>query len=623
MLGRTDSRRRLLFLMAVFAVGSMALIARSAYWQVLRGEELTAKAVAQTSIRIEVPSRRGDIYDRTGTVLLATTVGRDRLVAAADQFTPTSLERTATALVKLLELDEAATTALRERLASGKPYVILARGLKPELAERIRIASRAGQLNHIGLEAEPERVYPQAGGGPDSSLAAHLLGFVNRESAGQYGIEQRYQDVLAGSPRILLAQRDVNGRSMPETAVVQEPGEVGEDLRLTIDASLQLALEQELLHAWIADEAKSVSGVIMDPYTGEVYAEATYPSYDANDYRAVAATDPGRFIDPVVSNVYEPGSVFKMMTATTALEAGTVKRTTRIKDAGTLRLDGGRTKIDNADRKSKGWLSFEDGIAYSRNVIAAKVALGLADSTDKAAAMLYATWKKLGYGELTGIDVAGETSGRNYVRDPAITPWREIDLANASFGQGVAVTPIQLATAFAALLNGGMLVQPHVVQAVGPRDVEVALGARVVEPKVARDLVRVMDNVIEEVPFYRDRTQVPGFYVGGKTGTAQIWDAAKGNWKVNLFNYTFVGYIARETGAPDLVVAVRIEEGTPTVARVGQLEMPVMSFELFRRIATNAINTPDLLAARPARATDRAAENAAGADPAADPAADR
>lgn len=608
MLGRTDSRRRLLFLMVTFAIGSLALVARTAYWQVLRGDELTAMAAAQTSIRIEVPSRRGDIYDRSGTVLLATTVDRDRLVAAADQLTPTRIEQTATTLVQLLDLDTTEARALRDKLASGRRYVILARGIEPKLAERIRVAIRARQAFHIALESEPERVYPQEGGGPESSLAAHLLGFVNRENAGQYGVEQFYQEALAGSPRLLVAQRDVSGRPMAETSVVKEPGQVGEDLRLTIDASLQLALEQELLSAWINDAAKSVSAVVLDPYTGEVYAQATYPSYDANQYRAIADTDPNRFIDPVVSNVYEPGSVFKMMTATTALEAATVKPSTRIKDQGTLRLDGGKTKIDNADRRSMGWLTFEDGIAYSRNVIAAKVALGLADTTGEAAAMIFDTWKKLGYGELTGIDVAGEASGKNYVRDPAIAPWREIDLANASFGQGVAVTPIQLATAFAALLNGGTLVQPHVVQGVGTKDVEVASRGRVMEPTISKDLVRLMDNVIEEVPFYRDRTRVPGFYVGGKTGTAQIWDSAKGNWKYNLFNYSFVGYIAREAGVPDLVVAVRIEEGTPNVARVGMLEMPVMSFELFRRIATNAINTPDLLANRPAPAATGAAD---------------
>ena len=200
---------------------------------------------------------------------------------------------------------------------------------------------------------------------------------------------------------------------MPETAVVEAPGSIGEDIRLTIDAGLQLALEQELLAAWIADEAKSVSAVVMDPYTGEVYAEATYPSYDANDYRAIADEAPNRFIDPVVSNVYEPGSVFKMMTAVGAPSSrARSRRTTRIKDVGTLRLDGGESKIDNADHKGMGWITFEDGIAYSRNVVAAKVALGLGDTTAESAAMLYDTWRKLGFGQPTGIDVAGEASGR-------------------------------------------------------------------------------------------------------------------------------------------------------------------------------------------------------------------
>ncbi len=611
MLGRTDSRRRLLVLLTVFIVGSLALFARTAYWQVLNGDFLLARAAAQTTVRIEVAGRRGDIYDRTGTVLLATTIDRDRLVAAADQLARDPAERTRTGdeLVRLLKLDEAGEATLREKLASERPYIVVARGIEPSVAERIRQALRDERIAHVALEAEPERVYPQAGGGPESTLGAHLLGFVNRENAGQYGIEQAYQETLAGTPRIMVAQRDVNGRPMPETAVVEAPGSIGEDVRLTIDASLQLALEQELLAAWIADEAKSVSAIVMDPYTGAIYAEATYPSYDANDYRAVAEEAPGRFIDPIVSSVYEPGSVFKMMTAVTALESGTVTRTTPIKDVGTLKLDNGESKIDNADHRGMGWVTFEDGIAYSRNVVAAKVALDLGDSTTESATMLYDTWRKLGFGQKTGIDLAGETSGNAYVRDPTVTPWGEIDLANGAFGQGVAVTPIQLATAYAALANGGILVQPHVVSGVGPRDVTVADRGRVVPKKISRTLLRMMDHVVHEVSYYRDRTLVPGYHVGGKTGTAQIWDAKKKEWKHNLFNFSFVGYIGREAGSPDLVVAVRIEEGRPRLPRLGLLEMPVMSFELFRRVATDAIRTPDLLddrvVAEPVPATDR------------------
>lgn len=611
MLGRTDSRRRLLVLLFVFVFGSLALVARLAYWQLVDRERLVSEALSQTTVTINTPSQRGEIYDRTGTVVLATTVQRERLVAAPANLTQERRRMTVIELARILGLDDDDTGVLRDKLTGDAKYVILRHGLERAVADQIRNAISAKQAFGLSLEPEPERVYLQVGGGPGSSLAAHLLGFVNREGSGQYGIEQQYQSVLAGEPRVLAAQRDASGRANVEAADVTQAGQPGTDLTLTIDAGLQLRVEQELLAAWVADRAKRASAVVMDPKTGEIYAMATYPSYDGNDYKAIAASDPSRFIDPVVASVYEPGSVFKMMTAVAALTNGTVTPSTRIKDTGTLRLDNGKTKIDDADRKGKGWMTFEDGVAYSRNVVAAKVALGLGKTTKESSTILHDMWLRLGYGAPTGIDVAGEVAG--LVRDPGVRAWRQIDLANASFGQGVAVTPIQLASAFAALMNGGTLVQPHVVKTVGTHDVVVAPRAEgVVDGTVSRTLVKMMRHVITEVPFYRDRTLVPGYDVGGKTGTAQIWDPkanhGHGAWKVNLFNYSFVGYIGRQVGNPELVVAIQIEEGTPTVARVGQIEMPVMSFELFRRIATDAITTPDLLPERPPAApqmTDR------------------
>jgi stage V sporulation protein D (sporulation-specific penicillin-binding protein) len=603
MLGRTDSRRRHLVLLVIFVLGSVALTARLAYWQVVDRDRLTSEALSQTTVTIETPSRRGDIYDRTGTVVLATTVQRQRLVAAPDQLTPDRRRSTVAELARILGLDAAGTIALRDLLTGTAKYVIVRHGLERAVADRIQSAIDGNQVSGVSLEPEPQRVYPQSGGGPSSSLAAQLLGFVNREGGGQYGVEQSYQSTLAGEPRVVLAQRDAGGQPVLETGTVSQAGQTGADLRLTIDAGLQLRVEQELLAAWVADKAKRASAVVMDPYTGEVYAMATYPSYDANDYQAIAASDPSRFIDPVVASVYEPGSVFKMMTAAAALTNGTVTPSTRIKDSGFLRLDNGKSKIDDADRKAMGWMTFEDGVAYSRNVVAAKVAMGLAPTIAGSSATLYDMWLKLGYGAPTGIDVAGEVAG--LVRDPGVRSWREIDLANGSFGQGVAVTPIQLAMAYAGLMNGGTLVQPHVVKAIGDREVVApARASGVVDGAVSKTLIKMMRHVVTTVPFYRDRTLVPGYDVGGKTGTAQIWDPkarnGRGAWKDNLFNYSFVGYIGRTVGTPDLVVAIQIEEGTPTIARVGHLEMPVMSFELFRRIATDAITTPDLLAGRPA-----------------------
>jgi len=491
-----------------------------------------------------------------------------------------------------------AATALTANVQSGRPYIVLAHELTPDQSAAIRAASTptaTTKATAFGLILEPEelRQYPQSGGSPNTTLAAHLLGFVNRDGQGQYGVEQYYQTQLAGRNTVVAAQQDGAGNLIPDTSTVLEQGFAGQDLELTIDASLQMAVEQELLAAWIADRAKRVSAVVIDPYSGEIYAYASYPSYNENDYQQIANVDPGRFVDPIVSTVYEPGSVFKLMTATAAIGSGAVKPTTQFNDPGHLSLDHGVNHVYDADKQPMPRMTFAKGIAFSRNVVAAQVALRLGRTTARAARVLYNSWITMGFGQKTGIDVANEVDG--IVHDPATTPWQQIDLANGSFGQGMAVTPIQLAQAYSAMLNGGTLVQPRVVKSIGNQDTPPVSKGRVMTAALSRTLTKIMKSVISTVPFYRNRTLIPGFEVGGKTGTAQIWDPAKNDWKVNLFNYSFVGYIARTPGHPDLVVAVRIEEGTPTVVRQGHLEMPVMSFELFRRIAHDAITTPYLV----------------------------
>jgi cell division protein FtsI/penicillin-binding protein 2 len=586
-LGRTDSRRRLVFLVLVLLVVCVAIVARLAWWQVVRGADLTAMAHTQTHLRMVVDNQRGTIYDRSGTVVLATTVDRVRVVAAAKGLSPAAQGVDVARLGELLALDAAGRIELAERLRSGRPYVVLARDIESETGERLRDAIRDGSLVGISVEAESARVYPQAGGGQGSTLAAQLTGFVNRDGLGQYGVEQFYDDQLAGSPTVYEAQKDASGRAIADTELIVQPGVPGADLRLTIDAGLQLAVEQEVLAAWIADHAATVSAVVMDPYTGEIYAYASYPSYDANDYRAIAADDPSRFVDPLISLVYEPGSVFKMLTVVAALEQGTATPTTRYLDERVLVLDDGRARIRNADRKAMGELTLEDAIAYSRNIVAAKVAFGLAPTLGESAAILHEVWTRLGFGEPTGIDLAGEVGG--LVRDPSISSWREIDVANAAFGQGVAVTPIQLARAYAAMLNGGTLVRPHVVAAIGDGPSSMGGGAQALAPELVPTLTAMLNHVTSG-PWYADGALVPGYTVGGKTGTGQIWDASKQAWKSNVFNHTFVGYIGRRVGHPDLIVAVRINE-----ARSRSDLLTVGSHELFRRVATDAVQTPALL----------------------------
>ncbi len=598
--GRTDSGRRLLLLLVVFVVVAGALVTRLGFWQIAQRDELVESARRQIYFRAEVPSKRGQIYDRSGTVVLAASVTRDRLIVSAERLTPTDRAEMATFLAEQLHLDAAEIGAVAAQLETGRPYLVIARNLLPERSQAIEEAAMAAGITGITFESESARTYPQEGGGPNSSLAAHLVGFVNRDGQGQYGVEQYYQDLLAGAPSVVEADRDASGAALAETQRTVEPGVPGVDIQLTIDAGLQLALEQEVMAAGIANGAKSVSAVVLDPWTGEIYASASYPSYNANDYAEIAADDPSQFIDPVVSHVYEPGSVFKMFTVAAGLEQGTTSLDREYRDSGRLHLDNGRARIEDADGKAMGVMSLADGIAYSRNVVAAKVALGLAPTTSEASSILHELWTRLGFGSPTNVDLAGEVRG--LVNDPAISRWRQIDLANGSFGQGVAVTQVQLARAYAAMINGGVLVQPHIVAGVGAEPVVATQDAPVLDPSMSGPLANLMGHVLDS-PWYEKDSRIPGYWVGGKTGTAQVWDAERNRWYFNIYNFSCVGFIGRQEGHPDLVVAVKIGEVPPNRNAAGEFVLPVNSVELFRRVATDAITTPGLLPVLPPEVT--------------------
>src|ERR671921_763171 len=296
---RTDSGRRLLLLLVVFVLAAGALVARLGYWQLAQRDELVEGARRQIFYRAEVPSRRGQIYDRSGTVVLAASVTRDKLVVAAERMTAEQRAKTVAFLAEQLALDEEGAALIAAKLESGKPYLVLARDILPERSEAIEAAAAAAGIGNITFESDSARSYPQTGGSPGTTLAAQLMGFVNREGQGQYGVEQFYHATLAGEPKVIEADRDAGGKPLAETERTVEPGSPGEDIRLTIDAGLQLAVEQELMAVRIADGARAASAVVLDPWTGEIYAEATYPSYDANDYTAIAADDPSQFLDPV------------------------------------------------------------------------------------------------------------------------------------------------------------------------------------------------------------------------------------------------------------------------------------------------------------------------------------
>jgi cell division protein FtsI/penicillin-binding protein 2 len=588
MLGRTDSRGRLLLLLIALVLLSGGMTARLAYWQVNRQPQLAALAAEQTAYtQLSIPAKRGTIYDRTGTIVLAETINRFRIIADVHGLAADERKREADALVDYLGLDPDAEAALRKGMQSDSYYLILATNVDADVANEISAAQATGALSAITLEATPVRVYPQAGGAPHTSLAAQMLGFVNFSGQGQYGLEQQYDALLAGKPEVVKVDPNVPG---PAGQHIVDAGSPGQDLRTTIDAGLQLQVEQEVFATWLSDRAKVVSAIVMDPKTGAVLAEASYPSYDANAYGAVASQNPSLFRDPIISEVYEPGSVFKMLTASAALESKTTSLTTKINDTGVLKLPGDQ-EVADADRKAKGWMTFADIVAWSRNVGVSQAAFRLGKTTAAASAVLYKTWQEYGIGQTTGIDLPGEVPG--IVPNPASAPWAQIDLANRSFGQSVAVPPIQVMRAYCVMVNGGVAVTPHVAMAATSVLTAAVTPKQVITGGLATQLTDLMTHVVTTVPSYYQSTFIPGYYVGGKTGTAQIWDKTlnrgQGGWMDNIYNYSFYGWVGH--GGPDLAVGVVIYQGTPTKVGQGILNMPTQSTELFRRVATDAVVT--------------------------------
>src|SRR5450759_4068897 len=242
MLGRTDSKGRLLLLFIVLVVLAGGMTMRLAYWQVNQRQQLTALADQTQMTQRSLPARRGTIYDRTGTIVLAQTVNRYRIVADLHSISDAERKRDTTALVDFLELSGDAEAAFRKAMAGTGYYVILAVNVDADLGKEIADAQANGALGALTLEPTPVRVYPQAGGAPRTSLAAQLLGFVNDNGKGQYGLEQQYDSLLAGKPQQLEIDPNKPG---PTGIHIVDPGADGVDIRTTIDVGLRLQVEQE------------------------------------------------------------------------------------------------------------------------------------------------------------------------------------------------------------------------------------------------------------------------------------------------------------------------------------------------------------------------------------------
>lgn len=537
---------------SVLGVGLLVVFARLVHLSVVRAPGLAERAAGQYVQRVTVTPRRGPIVDRNAR-LLAHSVEAESIYVRPAQL-PTERADATRQLASTLDVSPRRVHAV---LNSPAPFVWLKRRVSPDVAQRVEALALPG----VDSVPTQRRVYPHA------DLAAPLLGFVDVDANGLEGIEARYDDALLGRAARSLGERDARGRTIFVHGGPRQPETL--EVRLALDARLQYIARHELERAVHDSGARAGTVVVLDPRTFAVLALAQLPAFDPNwPAESVAAARRNRG----VSDCYEPGSTLKALVVAAALDAGQVTETDRFFcENGAYRI-GGHTIHDVRPYAD---LSVERILAKSSNIGALKI--GELVGAERYRAYLQA----FGLGQLTGIDLPGEIAG--------ILPerWSRIKLATVSFGQGVAVTPLQLATAYAALANDGMLMRPYVVSEVVNSRGEVVRANRptplrqVVQPDTARRVRALLERVVQP-DGTGWRAQVPGFRVAGKTGTSQKIDP-RGGYSETGRIASFVGMVPAER--PRLVILVVVDE-PQGVTGGGAIAAPV-----FREIARRSLAT--------------------------------
>jgi stage V sporulation protein D (sporulation-specific penicillin-binding protein) len=532
-LERIGSTRLRIFAMLVVAlVLAGSVWSRLAYWQVARHGQLALQAQAQYREVVELPAIRGAIFDRNLKQLVVNTTVYSAFVSP-DQVPAAWRERVASALVSIVGADRAKVLTI---LGSGSKFAYIARRFAKDKADQLR----ALKLPGVGLEEDTQRSYlPGIASG--TTLASNLLGFVNYNGDGQYGLEAYYQKTLAGTPGYISSYRDLANREIVLGSHTHQDPVNGSDIVLSLDANIQYAAEQALADGVKQDNAESGSVLIMDPTTGGIVAWADYPSYNANDF---AHTDTAMFKDNVSSYVYEPGSVMKVVTLSGAINSGAITPDTVINDPGYLSVGGFR--ISDWDHRNHGNINYTYVLQHSLNVGAMKAMQ--AEGHDA----FYSYLQAFGLTKPSGIDVAGETT----VPPPPAAQMADAQYATSSFGQGIDVNMVQMLAAINVVANGGKYASPHVVERVGSRINPLLLQPQrqVISPDAVAKMTGMMEAVVQHGSGYT--TRVKGFELdqAGKTGTSQI--PVNGQYTLDVWS-SFVGFLPAQHPRFTMLVVVR------------------------------------------------------------------
>jgi len=561
---------------AFFVLAFLLVCARAYYLQIVLGPDLQERAEQQHQQVVKLTPQRGTIYDRNGDAL-ALSLAVESLYAD-----PGQIVEPESAAKKLAEVLDLSRKQILQKLKSGKGFVWLERRLTPEKADQIK----GLQITGLHFVSEHKRYYPL------SQLGAQAIGFTGVDPKGLEGVELKYDAVLQGEAGLLVSHRDARGRGLATAEQVVRGGAPGQDIYLTLDRTLQYIAEKELADA--VGQADAVGGtvVILEPASGKVLAMASQPDYNPN---AVASFRPAEWRNRAICDSFEPGSTFKPFLMAGILEEGLVSRKKKIYcENGRFRV-GGKTIRDHKKYES---LNLDEVIKFSSNIGMAKLGKMLEREN------FYRYLRDFGFGQQTGVDLPGEVTGT--LHPPS--RWFEIDLAAISFGQGVTVTPLQLASATAAIANGGLMMQPYLVEQIidsnGAKQgqQEPSVRNRVVSEKTARQVREMMVGVVEKGGT-GTRAAVPGYRVGGKTGTAQKVDPVTGGYSVDKRVASFVGFVPAER--PAMVILVTIDE--PQGKTYGGL----VAAPVFSRIAGQALrylNVPPSEAIQMATLPDPAPE---------------
>ena len=545
--------KRLYFLGAFLFLWLIAIVFRLVDLQILKYGEFEQRAQKQQQRTIDISARRGIIYDRNGNAL-AMSVNVDSVFAVPSEIP--DQENTAHLLARILGVDR---DELLAKMKSSHSFCWIARKLDPEVSQRIR----ALNLRGIYFQEEPRRYYPKG------DLAAQIVGYVGMDDEGLAGLEHAYEDTLSGKPGTMVVSMDARKHRFGRIEKRPEPGD---NLVLTIDDKIQWIVERELDKAM--EDTKAVAGmaVVQNPKTGEILALANRPTFNPNDARHIT---PAMLKDHAVSDIYEPGSVFKTVTYSAALNEGLVKPSEMVDcQGGVINLNGLRIH----DAHKMGVMTIQEAFAHSSDVAAVKTGLKLGDDR------FYKYIRAYGFGQQTGIELPGETRG--LVKPPS--RWSKVSIGAMSIGQEVGVTPVQAISMISTIANDGVYTPPRIVAGITKANTTAGTQTIAFKPATSHRVVSTMTaaqmkQMMEDVVLFGTarRAILDGYTSAGKTGTAQKVDPATGRYSKTKYVGSFAGFAPVNNPAVSIIVVLDSAQG---LHQGGQVSAPV-----FARIAQQVL----------------------------------